>query len=187
MARRSRPRTEPVTVTDSPASPGVEQEIAFDVEQEIAFDMVRRGLPVAPLMIGAAALVWGWGGALSTTFGIVLVLANFAFSAVMLTRAARVSPVVLGAAALFGYLLRLAFVAGAVLAVKDASWVRLVPLCFAIVVTHLGLLVWELPHVSASLAYPGLKPALRQPGLGSPAWRGGRGWGPGRAYKQRKG
>ena len=28
----------------------------------------------------------------------------------------------------------------------------------SIIVTHLGLLVWELKYVAISLAYPGLKP-----------------------------
>ena len=47
----------------------------------------------------------------------------------------------------------------AVLLVKDAGWMELVPLCITIIVTHLGLLFWELRYVSASLAFPGLKPA----------------------------
>ena len=34
----------------------------------------------------------------------------------------------------------------------------LVPLGLTLIVTHLGLLFWELRYVSASLAYPGLKP-----------------------------
>ena len=32
------------------------------------------------------------------------------------------------------------------------------PLGLTLIVTHLGLLIWETRHVSASLAYPGLKP-----------------------------
>jgi hypothetical protein len=63
------------------------------------------------------------------------------------------------AVALFGFLVRLGFIAAAVLLVKDAWWVELIPLGFTLVITHLGLLVWEASHVSASLAFPGLKPA----------------------------
>jgi hypothetical protein len=62
-------------------------------------------------------------------------------------------------AVLFGYLLRLGLIFLAVYVVKDAGWVERVPLGFTIIVTHLGLLVWELRYVSATLAYPGLKPA----------------------------
>ena len=61
-------------------------------------------------------------------------------------------------AVLFGYIGRLALIALAVMLVRDASWVSLVPLGVTIIVTHLGLLFWELRYVSASLAFPGLKP-----------------------------
>jgi hypothetical protein len=59
---------------------------------------------------------------------------------------------------LFGYLLRLGIIFGAVILVRDASWISLPALGFTIIVTHLGLLFWELRHVSATLAFPGLKP-----------------------------
>jgi hypothetical protein len=65
------------------------------------------------------------------------------------------------ATALFGYLVRLAIIFAAVWVVRDASWVEIVPLGIAIVVTHLGLLFWEMRYVSATLAYPGLKPATK--------------------------
>ena len=61
-------------------------------------------------------------------------------------------------AVLFGYLLRLGVIFLAVILVKDAGWVSLPALGFTIIITHLGLLFWELRHVSATLAYPGLKP-----------------------------
>ena len=59
---------------------------------------------------------------------------------------------------LFGYLLRLGLIFVAVFAVKDAGWISLPALGATIIVTHLGLLVWELKYVALSLAYPGLKP-----------------------------
>jgi hypothetical protein len=34
-----------------------------------------------------------------------------------------------------------------------------------VIVTHLGLLFWELRYVSASLAFPGLKPASNKEAL----------------------
>jgi len=42
--------------------------------------------------------------------------------------------------------------------VKDAGWISLPALGATIIVTHLGLLVWELRYVALSLAYPGRKP-----------------------------
>jgi hypothetical protein len=62
-------------------------------------------------------------------------------------------------AVLFGYLARLALIGAAILLVRDASWVSLVPLGLTIIVTHLGLLFWELRYVSVTLAFPGLKPS----------------------------
>ena len=59
---------------------------------------------------------------------------------------------------LFGYLFRLGLIFLAVFAVRDAGWISLPALGATIIVTHLGLLVWELKYVALSLAYPGLKP-----------------------------
>ena len=45
---------------------------------------------------------------------------------------------------------------------KDASWMELWPMGLTLVIAHLGLLWWETRYVSASLAYPGLKPARKE-------------------------
>ncbi len=128
------------------------------VEQAIATDMIKRALPVAPVLIGLAAAVWGIDGALSALFAIGLVLVNFALSAALLAWTARISLALMMGAALGGYLLRLILITGSVLLVKDQSWVELWPLGLTLIVTHLGLLLWETKFVSASLAFPGLKP-----------------------------
>jgi hypothetical protein len=128
------------------------------VEQQVAADMVRRSLPVLPVLILVAGLIWGVDGALSAAYAIALVLANFLVSATILARAARIGVGVLMAAALGGFVIRLALITVAVLAVKDQAWVSMVPLGLTLIVTHLGLLVWETRHVSISLAYPALKP-----------------------------
>ncbi len=62
------------------------------------------------------------------------------------------------AAALFGYLIRLALIFLAVWLVKDASSIRFPALGSTIIITHLGLLFWEMKFVAFSLAHPGLKP-----------------------------
>ena len=62
-------------------------------------------------------------------------------------------------AVLFGYLIRLALIFLAVFLVRDADWISLPALGATIIVTHLGLLLWELKFVAISLAHPGLKPA----------------------------
>jgi len=124
----------------------------------MATDMVRRGLPVAPVVVVLGALVWGVDGALSTAYALVLVLANLLASAALMRWAARKSLGVLAGVAAGGYAVRMAVITLAVWAVKDMSWVELLPLGLTIVVTQLGLLWWETRQISLSLAYPGLKP-----------------------------
>jgi hypothetical protein len=131
-------------------------------ELQVARDMARRGLPLATAVVLIAGAAGGAAGAASAGFGVVLVLINFLVSAWLLATTARISYALLMATALFGYLLRLALIGAVVFAVKDASWVEPVALGLTLVVTHLGLLVWELRYVSASLAYPGLKPATKE-------------------------
>jgi hypothetical protein len=83
---------------------------------------------------------------------------GFAAAAALLTWAAGISLTFLMAAALGGFLLRLALLTVAVVLVKGQPWMRLLPFALTMVGAHLGLLVWEVRHVSASLAYPGLRP-----------------------------
>lgn len=150
-----------MTVADTPAF--VTRLDGPPVEQHIAHDMVRRALPVIPVVLVVALLIGGIDSALSVGFGIGLALANFVISAAMLAWAARISIGLLMGVALGGYLVRLGLITTAVLLVKDLGWVQLVPLCLALLVAHLGLLAWEARFVSTSLAFPGLKPPARNP------------------------
>ena len=91
-------------------------------EQQLARDLARRAVPVAPVFVLVGAFGWGYAGALSAGYGVVLVVANFLLAAALI------------------------------------SWAGPVPLGLTVVVTHLGLLIWETRYVSASLAFPVLKP-----------------------------
>ena len=125
---------------------------------EIALDITKRALVWAPIAIIACAAIWGTAGATSAAYALAIVILNFLLSAWLLQVAGRISPVAMGGAALFGYLIRLGLIFLAVMLVKDASWIELVPLGLVLIATHLGLLFWELHYVSGSMAYPGLKP-----------------------------
>jgi ATP synthase I chain len=127
-------------------------------EVEASRDLIKRGLIVAPLIIAICGVIWGGDGAWSAAYGIAIVLANFALSAALIASAARISLHWLMGATLFGYILRLGLIFLAVWVVRDASWISLPALGATIIVTHLGLLVWELKYVAISLAYPALKP-----------------------------
>ena len=130
------------------------------VERELANDMVRRGLWVAPAIVLAAAIVWGGDGAWSAALAVAVVLVNLAFSALALSWAARISGTALMATAMFGFAVRMGVVTLVVYLVRDEPWIDLVAFGVTILVTHLGLLFWELRYVSASLAFPGLKPGV---------------------------
>lgn len=133
-------------------------------ETEVARDLARHALPLAPVLIAVCGLVWGLHGALSSAYAVGLVVANFLVAAALMAWAARISLAMLMGTVLAGYLLRLGALTVAVLAVRNASWVELMPLGLTLVITHVGLLVWETRRVSLSLAYPGLKPSARKPG-----------------------
>ena len=124
----------------------------------MATDMVRRGIPLAPLLVLVGAVGWGVHGAISTAYGVVLVLCNLLASAALMAWAGRRSIAMLAGAAAGGFAVRLAVATVAVWAVKDLAWAELVPLAATIMVSQLGLLWWETRQLSLSLAYPALKP-----------------------------
>ncbi len=128
-------------------------------EVSVSKDMVRRGIIVAPVLIAICGVIWGLDGVWSSAYAIVLVLVNFALAATLVAVTARISLGLMMGAVLFGYLVRLGLILVAVLLVKDAGWISLPALGATIIVTHLGLLLWELKYVAVSLAHPGLKPA----------------------------
>lgn len=131
-------------------------------EIEVSTDMIKRGLIVAPALIAVCGVIWGMDGVWSGAYGIAIVLANFALAAAFIAGAARISLGLMMAATLFGYLIRLALIFLAVWLVKDADWISFPALGSTIIITHLGLLFWEMKYVAASLAYPGLKPNKSQ-------------------------
>jgi hypothetical protein len=128
------------------------------VERMIARDLLRRGLIAAPVLVAACAAFAGRTGALTAAYALAIVLTNLVASAALLAWAAPQGPTVLMGTALGGFLGRMVIVGLAVWAVSDVSWINVKLLAVAVLVTHLGLLAWETKYVSASLAYPALKP-----------------------------
>jgi len=130
----------------------------LNVETELATDMVRRALPIAPIVVLVALIAGGSHGAWSALLAVAVVAANFLLAAGSLSWAARVSPVALMATALGGFLVRMALLTAVILAVRHTSWINLSVFAITILATHLGLLFWEMKYVGASLAFPGVKP-----------------------------
>ncbi len=127
-------------------------------EPEIIRDLVRRGLIATPVALLVGFVGWRLDGVASVAIAMALVLGNFAAAAALQAWAARISYGLVAGVALFGFLVRLAVLSAVVLLLRDVSWIAPVPLAVTLVVGHLGLLVWESRFVSASLAFPGLKP-----------------------------
>ena len=127
-------------------------------ERDLALDMLKRGIPVAPILIGVSAAIWGTHGALSAGFGVAVVLVNLSLAAASMAWACRYGATTVMATALGGFAVRMLLVVLSLAAVRHLSWVEEIPLGLTLVLTHLGLLVWETRYVSATLAYPALKP-----------------------------
>jgi len=133
-----------------------------DPEVAVSRDLVRRGLIVAPILVLIALALWGWKGAPGALIGLLLVLVNFALSAAIISTTARISLSLMMGAVLGGYLLRLSIIFLAVFALRNMEWLSLEALGATVIVTHLGLLFWEMKFVAMSLAFPGLKPNAQQ-------------------------
>jgi hypothetical protein len=117
-------------------------------EVAVSSDMIKRGLLVAPVLLAVCGVIWGMDGVWSSAYGIAIVI----------------SLGLMMAATMFGYIIRLGLIFLAVWLVKDAGWISFPALGSTIIITHLGLLFWEMKYVALSLAHPGLKPTEPQPG-----------------------
>lgn len=127
-------------------------------ESEIVRDMVRRAAMAAPVLIVVFGLIWGLNGAISTGYAVAIVVVNFIVAASLDAAGARISVGMLMGMSMFGFFIRMAIVLAAFFAAREASWMLVVPFGITLVITHLGLLFWEMKFVSANLAHPGLKP-----------------------------
>lgn len=127
-------------------------------EVAVSKDLVKRGLIVAPILMFISGIAWGLEGVYSSGVGIAVVLANFGLAAALISWSAPISLALMMGVSLFGYLIRLGLVSLAIFLMKDVSWVNVTALGVTIIITHLGLLFWEMKYIAASLAFPGLRP-----------------------------
>ena len=140
------------SVADPPVADGTP-------ELQVARDLSRRAVPVAVVLIVISAAIWGAEGAASAAFSVGLVVLNFLAAAALIAWGASRSQNTLLVAVMGGYIVRLGLVLLALWLVQDAAWIERAPLFITLLVTHVGLLIWETRYVSLSLAFPGLKPA----------------------------
>ena len=128
-------------------------------ERQVLLGLARRWLLAAPLLALICALLWGLNGLWSSLLALGLVLVNFVLGAAAITFGARISTRAIGPSVLLGYLFRMGLMVAVVLPVLRDEWFEAVPFAIVLLVTHIGLLLWETRRVSATLAYPGLKPS----------------------------
>jgi len=127
---------------------------------EVAQDIVRRGLIITPVVIFVGYLFGGTDAAASLFLGIAIILFNFLLAAYILAWASKTGHSLVASMSISGFFFRSSSIAAIVWFVKDFEWVNLILLCITLIVTHLGLLLWELQFVSSMLAFPGLKPKV---------------------------
>ncbi len=125
------------------------------VEREVAVDLAKRAAIISPVVLLVALVVSGVDGLAGAAIALVLVAGNFLVGAFSLQWAGRHGPTALAVTAVGGFLVRMAIVLGVIVAVQDV--VNVYWLLGVLVVTHVGLLIWESRHLSISLAAPGLK------------------------------
>ena len=143
---------------DPASTTGETPETLEAPERRVAGDIARRGLLAGPPLVLFCALGWGLDGLWSALLALGLVLLNFLAGAAIISLCARISPGVLTAGVLVGYLVRLGIITAVVVPIRNAEWFDAVPFAISLLVLHIGLLIWELRHVAASLAHPGLHP-----------------------------
>jgi hypothetical protein len=117
--------------------------------------MIRRALPFAPpaaaLAFGVAALLSDMDAGWSAAIGVGIVFANFIAHGWSLARAARISPVVLYAVALGGFVVRLGIIVGIMVGLQRLPWFSLGWFLAALVPTTLALLALEMKLLSGRL------------------------------------
>tara|TARA_B100000902_G_C27296401_1_gene910209 strand:+ start:233 stop:691 length:459 start_codon:yes stop_codon:yes gene_type:complete len=131
-------------------------------EREVASDLFRRGVIVSPFLLVICLIFWGLGGLVCGAIALGIVLTNFLAGAWVIEWAVKISPQLLMGAVLGGFVIRMGVITGVVLPIRNSDWFDIVPFAAVLIFLHLGLLIWEMRYVSATLSYPGLKPRTKR-------------------------
>lgn len=117
--------------------------------------VIRRALPFAPLAaglaFGSAALLSDLDAAWSAAIAVGVVFANFIAHGWSLAWAARISPVVLYAVALGGFIVRLGAIVAIIFGLERLPWFSIEWFLAALVPTTLALLAIEMKVLSGRL------------------------------------
>ena len=111
-------------------------------------ELIRRALPFGPpavvVALLAGAALGGWDAGASAAIGVGIVFVNFVVHGWSLSRAARISLTAMYAVGLGGFVVRLAAIAGIMLALDRLAFFSPLAFGLAVVPATVGLLVLEL-------------------------------------------
>ncbi|TAN22498.1 MAG: hypothetical protein EPN30_08585 [Actinomycetota bacterium] len=127
------------------------------IEQHMASHMVKWGALFSPVLLLVSFLIWSTKGLESSAYAIVLILINFLVTAKLMKMGGRISLSALMGAAFGGFIFDLALLSAAVIPFATASWMNLWALGLTLIVTHLGLVVFEASTISARMTFLGLR------------------------------
>ena len=118
-------------------------------------EAMRRVLPLAPVALVAAfalgQVFGGTGAAWSAAIAVVIVVANFVANALSVAWAAHISPTMLYAVAMGGFVMRLIVFTIALVLLNTMSWFSPVAFALTLVPATIGLLVVEARALSGRI------------------------------------
>ena len=117
--------------------------VEVDIESIVARHIIKRGLVVGPIIVGIAWLLTDALGAISAAAGVLIVVLNFLLAGWLLSKAATVSMQTYHAVALFGFFVRMGFIALSMFAVAWIFDVDRQAMGVAAITAFLVLLVLE--------------------------------------------
>jgi hypothetical protein len=123
-------------------------EVPVNIEAVLASHIARRAVVVGPILVAIFWITRGGEGAIAAAFGVVLVVANFLLAGAMLSVAARLSPALYQATALFGFFLRFGLMTLTVIVVLQFTDLDRLAFGLAAVVAYIVLIAWEAVAVS---------------------------------------
>jgi len=118
-------------------------------------EMVRRAVPwAAPaiaIALGIGLLTGDWGTGWSAAIGVGIVVLNLVAHGLSLAWAARISPTMIFAVGMGGFVLRLATIAITLVLLNQLSWFSPVGFALAVVPATILLLVYEAKVLSGRM------------------------------------
>lgn len=118
-------------------------------------ELIRRispfGVPVAAVAFGLGVLIDGTGAGWSAAIAIAVVLANFLAYGWSMAWAATISPVIVFAVGLGGYIVRLGVIVAIIALLRQVEWFSVVAFTAALVPSTIALLVVEMKLLSGRM------------------------------------